>query len=142
MPACLINWDSATHWRVVPFPVPDAAQSWPGYLGFFEFRRQLEYKAKIYGTNLIIADRFFPSSKTCSSCGEIKEDLALANRVFCCRGCGLEIERDCNAALNLRTLGLRGIHACGPEGSGSFSERAKPRRVEAGTNQCSPVGTK
>jgi putative transposase len=111
-------------------------------LGFFEFRRQLEYKSKIYGTNLILADRFFPSSKTCSSCGEIKEDLSLSDRVFYCPGCGLEADRDFNAALNLRTLGFRGIHACGPEGSGSFSERAKPRRVEAGTNQCSPVGTK
>jgi putative transposase len=89
-------------------------------LGFFEFRRQLEYKSKIYGTSLIVADRFFPSSKTCSSCGEIKEDLSLSDRVFYCQGCGLEVDRDRNAALNLRTRGLRGIHACGPEGSGSF----------------------
>ena len=84
-------------------------------LGFFEFRRQLEYKSKIYSTKLLIAPRFFPSSKTCSSCGKVKEKLSLSERTYSCEFCGLEINRDVNAAINLRTLGYRGIHACGQE---------------------------
>jgi len=68
-------------------------------LGFYEFRRQLEYKSKIYGNVLFVADRFFASSKTCSQCG-IKKDLSLKDREFSC-GCGLKIDRDLNAAINL-----------------------------------------
>jgi putative transposase len=82
-------------------------------IGFGEFRRQLEYKTKVYGTEVYIADRFFPSSKTCSSCGSIKESLALSEREFRCEDCGFTADRDVNAAINLRTLGLRGIYARG-----------------------------
>ena len=67
---------------------------------FYEFRRQLEYKCKIRGIKLIIADRFYASSKTCSKCGGIKKDLKLKDRVYRC-SCGLEIDRDLNAAINL-----------------------------------------
>ena len=68
--------------------------------GFYEFKRQLEYKCKFRGIELIIADRFYPSSKTCSQCGKIKRDLRLKDRVYRCE-CGLEIDRDLNAAINL-----------------------------------------
>ena len=68
--------------------------------GFYEFKRQLEYKCKFRGIELVIADRFYPSSKTCSQCGEIKKDLKLKDRVYKC-GCGLSIDRDLNASINL-----------------------------------------
>lgn len=70
-------------------------------LGFYEFRRQLEYKAAIYGTTVELVDRWFPSSKTCSNCGCIKEKLSLSERIFECSDCGLVIDRDLNAAINL-----------------------------------------
>ena len=68
---------------------------------FGEFRRQLTYKAGWYGTELVIADRWFPSSKTCSGCGTINPDLTLADRVYECDDCGLVLDRDVNAAVNL-----------------------------------------
>ena len=70
-----------------------------------ELSRQIEYKAEWYGAELLRADRWYPSSKTCSQCGCIKDDLALADRTFICEDCGLEIDRDLNAALNLAALG-------------------------------------
>jgi putative transposase len=72
-------------------------------LGFYELRRQLEYKAKMYGNTLVVADRFFPSSKKCSSCGSSKKELSLKERVYTC-DCGISLDRDLNAALNLRNL--------------------------------------
>ncbi|WP_293142808.1 transposase [Okeania sp. SIO3I5] len=54
-------------------------------MGFYEFRRQLEYKCKLYDSELIIVDRWFPSSKTCSSCGTVKESLLLSERVMTMR---------------------------------------------------------
>ena len=68
---------------------------------FYEFRRQLEYKCSRYGIQLVVADRFYPSSKACSCCGFIKSDLKLKDRVYRCNSCGLEIDRDLNAAGNL-----------------------------------------
>lgn len=68
--------------------------------GFYEFKRQLEYKCKFRGIELILADRFYPSSKTCSQCGEVKKDLKLKDRVYKC-SCGLIIDRDLNASINL-----------------------------------------
>ena len=70
-------------------------------MGFYEFRRQLEYKCKLYGSELTIVDRWFPSSKTCSNCGHKKESLSLSERTFKCDHCGVEIDRDLNAAINL-----------------------------------------
>jgi putative transposase len=70
-------------------------------MGFFEFRRQLTYKCELYGSKLIIADRWFPSSKTCSNCCAKKETLSLSERVFECSHCGFVIDRDLNAAINL-----------------------------------------
>lgn len=74
-------------------------------MGFYEFRRQMEYKSQLYGSQLIIVDRFYPSSKTCSNCGIIKDSLLLSERVFCCDHCNLKIDRDLNAAKNLEKIG-------------------------------------
>ena len=71
---------------------------------FYEFRRQLTYKCKWNNTKLIVADRFFPSSKTCSCCGNVKKDLKLSDRVYKCE-CGNIIDRDYNASLNLKKYG-------------------------------------
>jgi putative transposase len=71
---------------------------------FYEFKRQLEYKAKKFGSEVILAGRFFPSSKTCSSCGHI-QDMPLKLRVFDCGNCGINIDRDLNAARNLAHVG-------------------------------------
>ncbi len=68
---------------------------------FHEFRRQLEYKCKLNNIELAFANRFFPSSKTCSSCYEIKRDLKLKDRIFKC-SCGFVIDRDLNASINLK----------------------------------------
>jgi len=68
---------------------------------FGEFRRQLTYKAHWYGTELVVADRWFPSPKTCSSCGNVHTELTLADRVYTCGTCGLVLDRDVNAAVNL-----------------------------------------
>ncbi|WP_293336478.1 RNA-guided endonuclease TnpB family protein [Microcoleus sp. CAWBG58] len=70
-------------------------------MGFFEFRRQLTYKCELYGSKLVVVDRWFPSSKTCSNCGTKKETLKLSQRVFECASCGLACDRDLNAAINL-----------------------------------------
>jgi putative transposase len=74
-------------------------------LGMYEFRRQLTYKCELYGSELIIANRFFPSSKTCSSCGHI-QDMPLKERVFNCQQCNASIDRDLNAARNLEHQAL------------------------------------
>lgn len=72
---------------------------------FYEFKRQLEYKCKFRGIELVVANRFYPSSKTCSQCGEIKKDLKLSDRVYKCK-CGLSIDRDLNASINLSNYRL------------------------------------
>ena len=66
-----------------------------------EFVRQLKYKAALYGSQVFQVDRFFPSSKTCSSCKTVKEDLTLSDRVYHCVNCSISVDRDINAALNL-----------------------------------------
>ena len=82
-------------------------------MGFYEFRRQLEYKCQLYGSKLIIADRFFPSSKTCSNCGWHNPDLKLSDRWFLCVGCGSFLERDWNASINLSRWSHHRTEACG-----------------------------
>lgn len=72
--------------------------------GFYEFRRQVEYKSAWNNILVIIADRFFPSSKLCSCCGEIKKDLKLSDRIYRC-DCGNIIDRDYQASLNLKQYG-------------------------------------
>jgi putative transposase len=74
-------------------------------LGMYEFRRQLTYKCELYGSELIVINRFFPSSKTCSCCGHI-QDMPLKERVFNCQQCNTSIDRDLNAARNLEHQAL------------------------------------
>ena len=74
--------------------------------GFFEFRKQLEYKCNDSGIQLIVADRFYPSSKRCSCCGKIKKDLRLSDRTYKCE-CGNVIDRDFQASINLKAYGER-----------------------------------
>ncbi len=96
-------------------------------MGFFEFRRQLEYKAAMRGGEVVVADRFFSSSKTCSHCGHPLESLPLSVRQWTCPACGAEHDRDVNAAMNLKNVAVSStVSACGEEGSGS----ARKRRVK------------
>jgi IS605 OrfB family transposase len=73
-------------------------------VGMYEFRRQLEYKGAWYGCEVLVADRFYPSTKRCSQCGQVKTEMSLAEREYHCECCGLVIDRDLNAALNLEQL--------------------------------------
>ena len=108
---------------------------------FYKFRELLTYKAEQAGINLIIADRFYPSSKTCSHCGSIKSDLKLKDRVFKCSSCGLEIDRDLNASLNLYRLGSStvsstGIKVCGVSyQTGVVSTKQDTMKQKANINQ-------
>ena len=70
-----------------------------------EFRRQLEYKTARTGASLRMVDRWYPSSKTCSNCGAVKAKLSLSERVYQCDVCGLSIDRDLNAAINIMVAG-------------------------------------
>ena len=72
---------------------------------FYEIRRQLTYKCELYGSKLILADRFYPSSKKCNCCHEINPHLTLWDRVFECKNCGWKGDRDYNASKNLEQLG-------------------------------------
>ena len=76
-------------------------------MSFYEFKRMLEYKANWYGRKLIFVDRFYPSSKTCNHCGYVNKKLKLSDRQWVCPDCGEIIERDYNAALNIRDEGVR-----------------------------------
>jgi putative transposase len=94
-------------------------------VGFGEFRRQLTYKAAWYGSRVILADRWEPSSKTCSGCGWYDANLTLADRTFQCQNrqvpCGLVMDRDLNAAINLSTLAgssSESRNACGEVSAG------------------------
>jgi putative transposase len=84
-------------------------------VGFYEFRRQLEYKSKWVDSELLFADQWFPSSKTCSQCGRVKDATPLDMRTYTC-DCGNHTDRDLNAAINIMlttTGGLPGSYACG-----------------------------
>ena len=84
--------------------------------GWGEFRRMLEYKTRWYGSQLVIAPRFYPSSKTCSECGFVLGKLPLGIREWDCPACGSNHDRDLNAAKNLlkfHTGSSPGIYACG-----------------------------
>ncbi len=87
-----------------------------------ELRRQLTYKLAWHGGRLVVADRFFPSSKLCSSCGETRAKLSLAERSYRCEHCGLVIDRDLNAALNLAAYGRRALSVAG---SGPETQNAR-----------------
>ena len=74
--------------------------------GFYEFYRQIEYKSAWYNIEFITADRFYPSSKTCSCCGYVKSDLQLSDREWVCTKCGENHDRDVNTAINIRDFSL------------------------------------
>ncbi|WP_433309059.1 IS607 family element RNA-guided endonuclease TnpB [Micromonospora sp. CA-269861] len=96
--------------------------------GFAELRRQLAYKTIWNGGRLALADRWYPSSKTCSDCGVAKTKLALSERTYTCTACGLILDRDLNAARNLAALAAD----CGTAGSGPVAGR--------GANHKTPLG--
>jgi putative transposase len=106
-------------------------------VGMFEFRRQMAYKGAWYGCEVQVADRFYPSSKTCSHCSHKKLTLGLGERMYICEACGLEIDRDLNAAINLESLYLTTASSAG---SNACGEDVRPAAVqatlaEAGTKQ-------
>ena len=88
-------------------------------VGWGTFLRMLEYKAKWYGATLIVVPRSFPSTRLCSSCGHLHGKIPLSQRVFHCEACGLEMDRDLNAALKLKAYGL--AHLTGPTASSAGS---------------------
>lgn len=75
-------------------------------VGFYETKRQLEYKAQARGKNIIEVNRWYPSSKTCSSCGQVHENLELKDREWACQRCGDVHDRDINAAINIKKEAL------------------------------------
>lgn len=101
-------------------------------MGFFEFRRQLEYKATMRGGQVVVADRFFASSKICSACGHKLNTLALSAREWTCPNCSTAHDRDTNAAMNLKNMAVSSTaSACGEEGSGPYRKtRAKPNSAK------------
>jgi putative transposase len=114
---------------------------------FGEIRRQLTYKTRRHGTRLVVADRWFPSSKTCSRCGVVKAKLPLSVRVFECDNCGLVLDRDANAGHNLAAFAARttGTGVAGdldnaveaeskPRGANRKTRTTRPRR-KAGTGR-------
>jgi len=72
---------------------------------FGEFRRQIDYKTARTSATLHVINRWYPSSKTCSKCGAVKAKLSLSERVFHCDACGLSMDRDLNAAVNILVAG-------------------------------------
>jgi IS605 OrfB family transposase len=96
--------------------------------GFAEIRRQLTYKTQCNGGRLIVADRWYPSSKTCSGCGTVKTKLALSEREYTCDACGLVLDRDLNAARNLSALAERLDTA----GSGPVAGRGADQKTRPG----------
>ena len=101
-------------------------------MGFFEFRRQLEYKATMRGGVVVVADRWFASSKTCSACGSVQEAMPLSVRQWICPDCGTRHDRDLNAAINLKNMAVSStVSACGEEGAGRARKSAvKPASVK------------
>ncbi len=100
--------------------------------GWGEARRQLVYKTKWYGSRLVVADQFYPSSKICSSCGTVKATLSLKDREFVCEACGVVVDHDGNAGRNLAQLGSTGSSpgsdACAVETTAELAGRSAGRR--------------
>jgi putative transposase len=92
---------------------------------FGEFRRMLEYKAQWYGATVVVANRFYPSSKTCSDCGVIHPEVVLGVDKWHCDDCGADHDRDLNASINLRNMAESfAVTACGER---SADAKRKPR---------------
>lgn len=111
-------------------------------MGFFEFRRQLDYKASSRGGLIIVADRWFASSKICSGCGGKLENLSLAIRQWMCPACKMQHDRDVNAAINLKNLAVSStVTVCGEEGSGFDRKiKVKPASVKQKSNAIATYG--
>jgi putative transposase len=105
-------------------------------MGFYELRRQLEYKVAWRGGQVVVVDRWYPSSKTCSCCGYRVENLTLDVRQWTCPGCGASHDRDLNAATNLMNMAVSSTaSACGGEGAGPVREcETKPAPVKQESN--------
>jgi putative transposase len=115
---------------------------------FGEFRRQAEYKAAWRGGRVIVADRWFASSRTCSECGAVKAKLLLSERTYACTACGTVLDRDVNAAINLAEYGNRLIAGSGleiPNGRGADRKTTSGSQVavkrQPGTAQAGQTGT-
>ena len=109
-------------------------------MGFHEFRRQLQYKAAMHGNHVEVVDRWFPSTKRCSSCHELHREMSLKERQFTCQHCGLSMDRDENAARNLlNTVSSTGIDACGEGGSGLCENVSETILGEARTEYCTDL---
>ncbi|MGF6276285.1 transposase, partial [Massilia sp. UYP11] len=108
-------------------------------MGFHELRRQLDYKAAWRGGRVVVAGRWYPSSKTCSSCGHMMEKLDLGTRQWTCTGCGTVHDRDVNAAANLETMAVSSTAtACGGAGAGAVHEhgvKLAPVKQESSSEQ-------
>ena len=98
-----------------------------GDASFAEIRRQIEYKQTRCGGEVVLADRWYPSTKTCSNCGAVKAKLPLHVRTFVCDDCQLEIDRDLNAAINLKQL----VAGSGPETQNGDGEPVRPTFASA-----------
>ena len=105
-------------------------------VGFGEIRRQLEYKSKRYGTRLILAPRWYPSSRLCSSCGWKNEALTLADREWKCASCHTLHDRDFNASMNLKRLAT--ITAL-PEANQLVTEDTTVERFSIVVGEVTPV---
>ena len=106
-------------------------------MGLGVFRRMLTYKAEVSGAQIIVADRWFPSSKLCLACGSLHETLALADRVFICPSCGFTDDRDFHAADNLEAYPrlVGNDNACGQPSAGLLDGAGETELVEAGTTE-------
>jgi putative transposase len=104
--------------------------------GFGEIRRQLAYKTRWNGGTLVLADRWYPSSKRCSRCGVVKAKR-LSERAYTCTTCGLVLDRDENAAINLASLVKRAVAGSGPETENGRGADHKTRPVRAGGTEAS-----
>jgi putative transposase len=115
--------------------------------GLAELRRQLAYKTQWSGGRLIVADRWYPSSKTCSGCGTVKAKLALSERTYHCQACGLVMDRDRNASLNLAALAVQfDIAGSGPVAARGADQKTRQRgqaavKREPGTAPAGQTGT-
>jgi putative transposase len=110
-------------------------------VGFYEIRRQLQYKAARYGSRIVLADRWYPSSKLCSVCGEKYVALRLEDRTWTCVACGAHHDRDVNAAINLQRLAT-GAHAARtalPEASQAVTPGTAPGDGPAAGGKVTPV---
>jgi len=103
--------------------------------GWGEFRRQLEYKCQRYGRSLVVIDRWFPSSKTCSACGHLLAELSLATRQWTCPSCGAWHDRDINAAKNILAAGRAVARGSSGDACGADVRHAGNPRVQSAMKQ-------